>query len=189
MSTNKTTKIIKLSAKDIISTREKLDKEITNYWNIIKTENVISKKAKSMGKGSNYDLFSVYNTILQDSEKRIKLKGMLQYINMGILDFNYEDFKKTHYYTIFAACEEKEKIAHWKDLISKKCFINPVEKSKKGMKGTGKIETFSYAKINANMRKIQLSINSLNAKIAKFNDETLLNITSESEDFATNFAA
>ena len=54
----------KLNAKDIIITRTKLDNKIKNYWAIIKSENVMSKKAIAAGIGSGYDLKVIHNQIL-----------------------------------------------------------------------------------------------------------------------------
>lgn len=180
-------KNIKMNSKDIIITRKNLDTTITKYWRIINTENVMSKKAKANGIGSGFDLNALYNNILQMSEKRIKIKLMLNAINNGITTFNYEEEKKKHYYTIFAACEEKEKLAHLQILM--KHTINPSEKAKKGLKGTGKTETFSSAKITSMINKIQLKINELDAKIAKFNDDTTIDITSESDSFEDMLSA
>lgn len=159
-----------MNSKDIIIARKKLDENITKYWHIIKTENVMSNKAVKAGVGSGLDLKELYNKITQMSETRIKLKLMLNAINNGISSFNYEDEKKKHYYTIFAACEEKEKLAHWKEIIKK--TIDPKEKARKGMKGTGKREIFSSAKITQLINDLQLKINNLDTKIEEYNNST-----------------
>lgn len=177
----------KLNAKDIIITRTKLDNKIKNYWAIIKSENVMSKKAIAAGIGSGYDLKTLHNQILQMIEQRIKLKGMLQSLNMGITTFKYDDFKKTHYYTIFKAGELKEQKTKWGEII-KKC-INPTEKSKKGLKGTGKREIFSSAKITSIMNNLQLEINKYDAKIIKFNEETAIEADFDEEEAKTLLAA
>lgn len=160
----------KMNSKDIIIARKKLDKTITDYWHIIKTENVMSNKAVKAGVGSGYDLKELYNKITQMAETRIKLKLMLNAINNGVSSFNYEEEKKKHYYTIFAACEEKEKIAHWKDIIKK--TIDPKLKARKGLKGTGKREIFTSAKITQLINDIQLSINKYDANIETYNNKT-----------------
>jgi len=159
-----------MNSKDIIIARKKLDETITKYWHIIKTENVMSTKAVKMGIGSGLDLKELYNKITQMSETRIKLKLMLNAINNGTFTFDYEEEKKKHYYTIFAASEEKEKIAHWKDIIKK--TIDPKEKARKGIKGTGKREIFTSAKITSLMNAIQLNINKYDAEIEKYNNKT-----------------
>lgn len=172
-----------MNSKDIIIARKKLDETITKYWHIIKTENVMSTKAVKMGMGSGLDLKELYNQITQMSNTRIKLKLMLNAINNGISEFNYNEEKKKHYYTIFAASEEKEKLAHWKDIIKK--TIDPKEKARKGMKGTGKREIFSSAKITSLINAIQLDINKLDAKIEEYNNKTSIDFNTEIDDDIT----
>ena len=167
-----TKKTTKMNSKDIIIVRKKLDETITKYWHIIKTENVMSTKAVKAGVGSGYDLKELYNKITQMAETRIKLKLMLNSINNGISSFDYETEKTKHYYTIFAACEYKEQMAHWKEIIKK--TIDPKEKARKGVKGTGKREIFTSAKITQLMNDIQLNINKFDAKIESYNNETTI---------------
>ena len=181
-------KSIKLNSGNIITIRKKLDADITKYWRIIANENVMSSKAIKANMGSGMDLKALYNTIMQMTEKRIVIKGMLQCLNMGILTFNYDDFKKTNNYSIFAACEAKEAIAHWK-MILEKSTINPKEKAKKTLKGTGKKETFSSAKISSLIKILQLKANKYDAELAKFNDNTEIDITNNSEAFIEDIAA
>ena len=114
------------------------------------------------------------------SDTLIKIKLMLNAINNGIKKFDFEEAKKTHYYTIYAACEKKEQLAHWEEIL-KKSTINPATKAKAGIKGTGKIEIFTSAKIASIKKKLQLEINKLDADIAKFNDTAELE-TSDIDD-------
>lgn len=181
------TKTTKMNSKDIIIARKKLDKTITDYWHIIKTENVMSNKAVKAGVGSGYDLKELYNKITQMAETRIKLKLMLNAINNGVSSFNYEEEKKKHYYTIFAACEEKEKIAHWKDIIKK--TIDPKEKARKGVKGTGRREIFTSAKITQLINDIQLRINRLDADIETYNNRTNIEFNAETDEDIKNIIA
>lgn len=102
-------KSMKLTSKDIIAQRDNICKTKTKYWRIIKAENVMTKKAKAAGMGSGFDLKALHNQILQMSDKLIKIKLMLNAINNGITTFNFEEAKKTHYYTIYLACEKKSK--------------------------------------------------------------------------------
>ena len=168
-----------MNSKDIIIARKKLDETITKYWHIIKTENVMSNKAIKAGIGSGLDLKELYNKITQMSETRIKLKLMLNAINNGTFTFNYEEEKKKHYYTIFAASEEKEKVSHWKEIIKK--TIDPKEKARKGLKGTGKREIFSSAKITSLINSLQLNINKFDAKIEEYNNETSIDISADTD--------
>lgn len=173
-----------MNSKDIIIARKKLDETITKYWHIIKTENVMSNKAINAGVGSGLDLKELYNKITQMANTRIKLKLMLNAINNGVSSFNYEDEKKKHYYTIFAACEAKEQVAHWKDIIKK--TIDPKEKARKGMKGTGKREIFSSAKITSLIGNLQLEINNLDTKIENYNNNTSIDFNVETDSDITN---
>lgn len=173
------TKKTTMNSKDIIIARKKLDETITKYWHIIKTENVMSNKAIKAGIGSGLDLKELYNKITQMSETRIKLKLMLNAINNGTFTFNYEEEKKKHYYTIFAASEEKEKVSHWKEIIKK--TIDPKEKARKGLKGTGKREIFSSAKITSLINSLQLNINKFDAKIEEYNNETSIDIGTDTD--------
>ena len=132
----------------------------------------MSKKAVAAKQGSGLDLKSLYNQIMQLSEKRIIIKGILVALNTGTKIFSYEDFKSTNNYSIFAACEAKEAIAQLKMIPT----INPVEKSQKGLKGTGKKETFTSAKIAQLIKSIQLKANKYDAKLEKFNTENMIDI-------------
>ena len=181
------TKKATMNSKDIIIARKKLDETITKYWHIIKTENVMSNKAIKAGIGSGLDLKELYNKITQMTETRIKIKLMLNAINNGTFTFNYEEEKKKHYYTIYAANEEKEKLSHWKDIIKK--TIDPKEKARKGLKGIGKREVFSSAKITSLINGIQLNINKFDAKIEEYNNKTSINIGDENSDIASLLAA
>lgn len=170
------------TSKDIIKLRDELTSTKTRYWRIIRTENVMSKKAKNAGIGSGFDLAALYNRILQMTDQLIKIKLMLQFINNSEsgsdMKFDYETAKKTHYYNIFKACELKEQLSHWEEIL-KKSTINPATKAKAGVKGTGKIEVFSSAKIASIKKNLQLEINKIDATIAEFNDNTVITVDDE----------
>jgi len=112
-------KSMKLNSKDIIALRDKICKTKTKYWRIIKSENIMTKKAKAAGVGSGFDLKALHNEILQMTNTLIKIKLMLNAINNGMTKFNYNDAKKTHYYTIYLACEKKEQMAQWEEILKK----------------------------------------------------------------------
>lgn len=172
-------KEIKLNAKNIISINKNLDIEITKNCHIIRNENIMSNKAIKAGLGSNKDLKALFNHTQQLREKRIMIKGIKQYLNMGITTFDYEAFKKTNYYAIFAACEAKETIAQLKMIPT----INPTIKAQKGKKNLGKTETFSSAKIAQLIHDQQLLANKYDSILEKFNDSTEIDITSHADDF------
>ena len=180
------TKSIKLNAANILSMKKKIDSDITKYSYIIRDENVMSKKAKAAGQGSGMDLKALYNTIQQLRSKRIMLKGMIQYLNMGTTTFNYENFKKTNYYAIFSACEAKEDITLLKMIKT----LNPQLKAQKGKKNIGSTETFSKEKIAQLIHDQQLEANKYDAMLSKFNTDATIELDdSISEDFKTDIAA
>lgn len=182
-------KSITLDSASIINLRDKYSATKTKYWRIIKSENIMSISAKKAGMGSGFDLKALYNQILQMSENLIKIKLMLNAINNAPSDepitFNYEDAKKTHYYNIYKACELKEQIAHWEEIL-KKHTINPATKAKAGGKGTGKIEIFTSAKIASIKKNIQLEINKYDKKLESFNKK--MKITIIDDDIASDSA-
>ena len=180
------TKSIKLNAANILSLKKKIDSEITKYSHIIRDENVMSKKAKAAGQGSGMDLKALYNTIQQLRSKRIMLKGMIQYLNMGTTTFNYENFKKTNYYAIFSACEAKEDITLLKMIKT----LNPQLKAQKGKKNIGSTETFSKEKIAQLIHDQQLEANKFDAMLSKFNTDATIELDDTiSDDFKSDIAA
>ena len=102
------TKSKKLNANNIINARKKLDNELKRKWSIMKSENTLRKSAVKTCRLHN--LATIHNQILQNIEKRIIVKGILNNINNGISTFNTEEFKKSHYYTIFRLQETREQI-------------------------------------------------------------------------------
>ena len=166
-------KSIKLNSANIISIRKNLDVTINKYWKIIRAENLMSKKAVAAKQGSGLDLKSLYNQIMQMTEKRIMIKGILVALNNGITTFSYEDFKKTNNYSIFAACEAKEAIAQLKMVKT----LDPSTKAKKGLKAMPKREVFSSAKIAQLIHEHQLLANKFNSNLEKFNNDTSVEIT------------
>ena len=166
-------KSIKLNSANIISIRKNLDVTINKYWKIIRAENLMSKKAVAAKQGSGLDLKSLYNQIMQMTEKRIMIKGILVALNNGITTFSYEDFKKTNNYSIFAACEAKEAIAQLKMVKT----LDPSTKAKKGLKAMPKREIFSSAKVAQLIHEHQLLANKFNSNLEKFNNDTSVEIT------------
>lgn len=178
-------KTIKFGSSDIIIIRKKLDAEITKYWKTIRNENVMSIKEINAGLGSGKDLKALYNLITQLQNKRIMIKGMLMYLNMGKTNFDFEEFKKTNNYSIFAACEAKEAITQ----LSMIPTINPTEKAKKGKSNLAKKETFTSAKIASLKKTLQLEANKYDAAMEKFNNETTIDISNISDEFKMYLAA
>lgn len=174
------TKSIKLNSGNIISIRKSIDEKKKKYWKLIKTENCLSKKEVKNGFRT-HDLKALYNEITQLAEKLVYIKGMLFYLNMGITTFDKEAFKSTNNYSIFMACEMKEAIAQLKMVPT----LNEKTKAQKGLKAIGKDEVFTSAKIAALIKDLQLKANKFDAAMEKFNNETEIDITSISEEYAS----
>lgn len=179
-------KSIKLNSANIITIRKNIDTTINKYWRIIRAENLMSKKAVAAKQGSGLDLKSLYNQIMQLSEKRIIIKGILVALNTGTKTFSYEDFKTTNNYSIFAACEAKEAIAQLKMIKT----LDPATKAKKGLKSMPKREIFSSAKIAQLIHEQQLLANKFDSNLEKFNNNTSVEITGITADkFEADLAA
>lgn len=176
---------IKLNSGNIISIRKNLDTEITKAWKTIRNENIMSTKEIKAGLGSGKDLKALYNYITQLQEKRIIIKGLLMYLNMGKTTFDYEEFKKTNNYSIFAACEAKEAITQ----LSLIPTLNPTEKAKKGKANMNKKETFTSAKIASLKKTLQLEANKHDAALEKFNNETSISIDDIADKFTLELTA
>ena len=179
-------KSIKLNSANIITIRKNIDTTINKYWRIIRAENLMSKKAVAAKQGSGLDLKSLYNQIMQLSEKRIIIKGILVALNTGTKTFSYEDFKTTNNYSIFAACEAKEAIAQLKMIKT----LDPATKAKKGLKSMPKREIFSSAKIAQLIHEQQLLANKFDSNLEKFNNSTSIEVTGITADkFEADLAA
>ena len=176
---------IKLNSSNIINIRKNLDAEITKSWKTIRNENIMSTKEIKAGLGSGKDLKALYNYITQLQEKRIKIKGMLMYLNMGITTFDFEAFKKTNNYSIFMACEMKEAIAQLKMIPT----LDQKTKAQKGLKNIGKEEIFTSAKIAAIIKDLQLKANKFDTNMENFNNNTEITLDDKTatmfeQDFA-----
>ncbi len=168
----------KLNSATIINIRKNLDTNITKYWKIIRAENVLSKKAIQKNMYSGLDLKHLYNAITQMAEKRIIIKAMLMYLNLGITTFDYDKFKKTNNYAIFAACEAKEAIAQLKMITT----LNPTTKAKKGLKAMPKREVFSSAKIAQLIHEQQLIANKYDTAMEEFNSGNSIELPTNLND-------
>lgn len=157
-----------ITSKYIITRRKELSIEITKYWNIIKTENVISKEAKR-----NFDLKALLNLIEELAEERKMLKLYLQCINMGYTKFS-ELPATNNYLAIFTLSEKQEQLQH----LCKVKTLDPKLKRAKGKKGLDKTEELTCDYINGLKNKLQLEINKLLKDISDFNDKAELDIES-----------
>ena len=179
------TKSIKLNSGKIINMRDDINTKKKKYWNYIKAENLLSKKEIKNGFRT-HDLKGLYNEITQMADKLVYIKGMLFYLNMGTTTFNKEEFKKTHNYSIFMACELKEQIAQLKMIPT----LDPKTKSQKGLKNMAKEEVFTSAKIAALIKDLQLKANKFDTDMENFNNGTDITIDGDmAEMFKTDLTA
>lgn len=155
---------MKLKSTNIINYRNKLSKDTTHYWTIIRRENMISKELTR-----NYNLDELHNKITQFADQRIKTKLIIQAINMGYAKFEFNKFKdETNYFAIYKLSELNEQYTQW-DIVQKYSTINPTLKAKKGKKALSSTEHFTFAKIRAIKKKLQLEIDALHKQIEDFN--------------------
>ncbi|WP_173431831.1 hypothetical protein [Sharpea azabuensis] len=176
-------KTIKFKSADIINIRKNLDTEITKGWHTIRHENIMTTKEIKANLGSGKDLKTLYNSIRQMQQKRIKIKALLMYLNLGITTFDYEAFKATNNYAIFAATEAKEAITQLKMIPT----INPTAKSKQTKSANGKKEIFTSAKIASLIKELQLEANKYDAAMENFNNNTEIEIADS--DFITDITS
>ena len=67
-----------MKSTDIKTKLDNLNKEITNYWHIIRTENIIDNGMKR-----HYDMKALLNVIQTNATERIQLKMDQLCINLG----------------------------------------------------------------------------------------------------------
>ena len=152
------------TSKEILSSRDKLSKDITRQWAIIRSENLIEKNGKR-----NYDMKELLNSIDTLSKKRIIDKLDSLAINLGIKD--RKDFPKDNIYTIIYTLSEKNEMFVQLGLIP---TLNPIIKLKKGKKKLDKTEELTSDFIGNLRNKLQLEINALKKKLEDYNNSATL---------------
>ncbi len=151
----------------LIDKRDKLTNEISHYWKIIATENVLKK-----GLTRNYDLKSLLIHIRATYDELVIVKLRIQCANMGIkLKDLSSDANIINIYKLSALNEYIVKL----DEMMKHHTINPVLKAKRGKKGLAVNEELTYNYLRAKKNECSLPLNELRKKIAEFNDNTDLN--------------
>ena len=151
----------------LITKRDSITSEISRYWKIIATENVIKK-----GVSRNYDLKSLLVRIKALYDQLILIKLRIQCANMGMkLKDLPKDANIINIYKLSALNEYMVKL----DEMMKHHTINPVLKAKRGKKGLAVNEELTYNYLRAKKNECSLPLNELRKKIAEFNDNTDLN--------------
>lgn len=155
---SKTTKISLL-----IEKRDKLSAEITRYWSIINSENVIKK-----GFTRNYDLKRLLTLIKTLAEEQVNVKLRILCANMGI---KFKDLSPDcNQITVFRYGAVKE---YYAKLLMVKT-IDPVLKAKKGKKNLKYTEELTSNYLKARAAEVALQVNELNKKMIEFNETTEL---------------
>lgn len=178
-------KSIKFNAKNIINIREEITTKKKDYWKNIRNTNLLSTKEVKLGYRK-YDLKSLYNEIMQLSEKLVYIKGMLAHLNTGSTTFDKDAFKNTNNYNIFMATEMKEAIAQLKMVPT----LDAATKSKKGGAAKmGKNEVFTSAKIASLIKELNLKATDFDNKMEDFNSKTDIDVSSLGDMFKTELTA
>lgn len=149
-----------MKSKDIINTRKRLDNDITRYWKIIKTENIVPKEMKR-----HYDIKKLLETIQDLSAERVQIKLYLQCINMGLKKLS-DLPEDNNYKNIFLLSEKREQLVQLGYIKT----IDPKLKRAKGKSNLKVTEELTSAYIAKLKNSLQLEINKLEKDIEDFND-------------------
>ena len=148
----------------LITKRDKLTDEISRYWRIIKTENVIKKGFKR-----NYDLKVLLVRISAMYDELLIVKLRIQCANMGM---KFKDLPKdANIINIYKLSSLNEYYVKLGEMI-KKHTINPVLKAKKGKRALTITEELTRSYLRGKQNECTLSLNELRKAIADFNDNT-----------------
>lgn len=148
----------------LITKRDKLTDEISRYWRIIKTENVIKKGFKR-----NYDLKALLVTIHAMYDELLIVKLRIQCANMGM---KFKDLPKdANIINIYKLSSLNEYYVKLGELIEKHT-INPVLKAKKGKRALTITEELTRSYLRGKQNECTLNLNELRKAIADFNDNT-----------------
>lgn len=150
----------------LINKRDKLTSDISRYWKIIATENVIRKGFKR-----NFDMKGLLTQIRAMYDELVIVKLRIQCVNMGM---KFRDLPKDaniiNIYKLSALNEYYVKLGE----IMKDHTINPVLKAKKGKKALAVTEELTRSFLRSKQNECTLMLNELRKAVADFNDNTNL---------------
>ena len=147
----------------LITKRDSITSEISRYWKIIATENVIKK-----GVSRNYDLKSLLVRIKALYDQLILIKLRIQCANMGMkLKDLPKDANIINIYKLSALNEYYVKLDEMM-----KHTINPILKAKKGKRNLGITEEITRNYFRNKQSECLITLNELRKAIADFNDNT-----------------
>lgn len=158
-----------MKSTDIKAKLEKLHKDITWQWNIIRNENKVKKGYKR-----HYDMKSLLYDIQSKANDRIQCKLDQLCINMGFKS-RTDLPKECIYPTIFKLSEINEQFVQIGILIEK-ATIDPIFKMKKGKKKLNEEEELTRDFLTKMRNDLQLEIIELKKKLEDFNNNAELDI-------------
>lgn len=150
---------IKLQA--LITKRDAISTEISKYWNIIRTENIVRK-----GYIRNYDIKALLIRIKELADSRVTIKLRILCANLGISFKNM--LPGCNQVDVFKLCEISEQCAQYMQIKT----INPILKAKKGKKTLSNTEVLTDNYLRTRVKECKLQINELKKKMLEYNEET-----------------
>lgn len=155
---------LKIKANQLIDERNRITNEISRYWDILATENVVKKGVKR-----NYDMkqLLIHIKALYDQSIIVKLRIQCANLGMKIKDLP-KDANIINIYKLSAYNEYYVKL----DEMMKKHTINPAIKMKKGKKALSITEELTYSYLEREKNRISILLNKLRKDIADFNNDT-----------------
>lgn len=158
-----------MKSTDIKAKLDKINKETTNFWHIIRTENVVENNFKR-----HYDLKALISLIKNNGNARIRLKLDQMCINLGIK--TRAEFPSNSIYPIIFELSEKNEQFVQLGLIK---TIDPTFKMKKGKKRINVNEEITRDYIEKLKNELALEINGLRKKLSDFNENAELDLSTE----------
>lgn len=156
---------------DIITKRDNLSLEISKFWTILKTENVVSRRYKR-----HYDMHAVIKLIESLGKQRIEIKMQSLAINLGLDDVN--DLPEN---SIFPVIYE---LSELNEMYMQLKYIPTLDEkliAKYGKKNLKKTEVFSNTFITNYRNNLLLEINALKQKLDNFNAKAGLKNTKKTK--------
>lgn len=153
---------MKMKSTDIKTKLEKLHKDITWQWSIIRSENKVEKGYKR-----HYDMKGLLSDIKSKANERIQCKLDQLCINMGFKS-RADLPNECIYPTIFKLSEINEQYVQI-GIVIDKATIDPNYKMKKGKKNLKECEELTRDYLTRLKNNLQLQIIDLKKKLSEFN--------------------
>lgn len=155
---------LEIKANKLVDERNRITNEISRYWKIIATENVVKKGVKR-----NYDMKQLLIRIKALYDQSVIVKLRIQCANMGMKMRDLpRDANVINIYKLSAYNEYYVKL----DELIRKHTINPAIKMKKGKKALSVTEELTRSYLEREKSKISIQLNKLRKDITDFNNNT-----------------